>query len=147
MSSIDPLKIVIINGPNINLIGIREPEIYGDVSFEDFYHKLLIEFSDVDLDHFQSNHEGAIIDKLQEIGFSANGIILNGGAYSHTSIAIADTIRAIETPVLEIHISDTKAREDFRKKSFLTDACVHLINGKGLEGYREAIQFFTSGAS
>lgn len=134
-------RIVIINGPNLNLLGKREPELYGHISFDDYYSKLLLDFPNVDLIYFQTNHEGLIIDKLQEFGFTADGIVLNAAGYTHSSIAIADTIRAIETPVVEVHISDIYQREEFRKISFMKDACVLSIVGKGLEGYKEAISF------
>lgn len=132
-------KIQIINGPNLNLLGKREPEIYGTKSFEDFFEELQKEYSELELRYFQSNHEGGIIDKLHDVGFRYNGIILNGGAYTHYSYAIADAIKAIETPVVEVHISDIYAREDFRKVSVTGENCVKIISGKGLNGYREAI--------
>lgn len=133
-------QIQIINGPNLNLLGIREPEFYGSVSFEDFFVQLRNEFSDVALHYFQSNHEGEIIDKLHEVGFSYHGIILNPAAFSHYSYAIADAIRAIESPVIEVHISDILNREDFRKNLVTGQNCVKIISGKGLSGYRLGIQ-------
>ncbi len=136
------MKITIINGPNLNLLGIREPEIYGNKSFDDYMLELTRQFSNVDLDYFQSNSEGAIVDKLHEKGFSAEGIILNAGGYSHTSIAIADAISSIKTPVIEVHISNTFAREEFRHKDVLSGKCKGLIVGLGLEGYALAIKYF-----
>ena len=133
-------KIVIINGPNLNLLGKRETHIYGHQSFENYFHALLIAFPNVNLEYFQSNHEGAIIDQLHFHGFSADGIILNAGAYTHTSIAIRDAISAIESPTIEVHISDISQREDFRKFSYLTAVCSAHIIGKGLDGYKEALQ-------
>lgn len=134
-------SILIINGPNLNLLGKRETEIYGDKSFEEYYQELLIAFPDLDLQYYQSNHEGFIIDKLHELGFSGAGIILNAGAYSHTSIAIADAVKAIESRVVEVHISDIFKREEFRKHSYLTEVCDHHIIGRGLVGYQQAIQY------
>ena len=131
----------IINGPNLNLLGRRQPDVYGHTSFDTFYKGLKKEFSNiVKLDYFQSNHEGEIIDKLHEVGFSADGIVLNAGAYTHTSIAIADAIRSITTPVVEVHISDIYARESFRKVNFIKSVAVESIVGKGLEDYKMAIQ-------
>jgi 3-dehydroquinate dehydratase-2 len=133
------LGIVIINGPNLNLLGKRQVEIYGNISFESFLDQLREEFAGVPLGYYQSNHEGAIIDKLHEVGFTSDGIILNAGAYTHTSIAIRDAIEAIMTPVIEVHISDIYAREEFRRKSMLADVCLAQFVGLGLNGYREAI--------
>lgn len=139
-----PLNVIIINGPNLNLLGRREPEIYGDDTFEDFLLHLRGFFvdSDVDIHYFQSNHEGAIIDKLHEIGFSYDGIVLNAGALTHTSIAIADAIAAIETPVIEVHISNVHKREAFRQHSYLSAKAEGLIVGLGLRGYELAVQYF-----
>lgn len=134
------IQIQIINGPNLNLLGKREPEIYGNVSFEDYFYRLRKDFPEVSLHYFQSNHEGDLIDKLHEIGFEYNGIILNPGAYTHYSYAIADAIKAISVPVIEVHISDIFSREDFRKISVTGDNCKMIISGKGLEGYRLAIE-------
>ena len=133
-------KIQIINGPNLNLLGKREPEIYGDKSFESFFEILKNEYADIDLLYFQSNHEGYLIDKLHEIGFDFDGIILNAGALTHYSYSIADAIKAIKTPVVEVHISDIYARENFRKISVTGENCIEIISGKGLNGYRLAIE-------
>ncbi len=136
------MKICIINGPNLNLLGTREPEIYGSTTFEDHMITLKQKFPDVELSYFQSNWEGGIVDKLHEVGFSYDGIIINAGAYSHTSIAIADAISAIKTPVVEVHISNTFAREEFRHNDVLTGKCKGLIVGLGLEGYALAVRYF-----
>ncbi len=135
-------KLIIINGPNLNLLGKREPEIYGNQSFENYFEGLKNKFDHVLLSYFQSNHEGDLIDKLHETGFDYEGIILNAGAYTHTSIALADAVKAITTPVLEVHISNIYAREPFRHHSFLSPNCVGLIAGLGLKGYDLAIQYF-----
>ncbi len=136
------MKIIIINGPNLNLLGKREPEVYGNISFEDYFYDLKNKYNNIHLEYFQSNHEGEIIDKLHEIGFDYDGIILNGGAYTHTSIAIADAIAAIESPVIEVHISNVYARESFRHHSYFSGHCKGLIVGMGLKGYELAIQYF-----
>ena len=133
-------KIQIINGPNLNLLGKREPEIYGSISFEEFFEEMRLSFADIDLYYFQSNHEGDLIDKLHEVGFVYDGIVLNPGAYTHYSYAIADAIKAISVPVVEVHISDINAREDFRKVSVTGDNCKRIISGKGLEGYKLAVE-------
>lgn len=135
-------NILIINGPNLNLLGIREPEIYGNETFESYFAKLEEKYPDIALNYYQSNHEGDIIDKLQEVGFIINGIILNAGGYTHTSVAISDAVKAITTPVVEIHISNIYEREEFRKKSYLQPVCVKTIYGKGMPGYDEAIEYF-----
>lgn len=135
-------KIIIINGPNLNLLGKRQPEIYGNQSFEDFFIELKKEFFDISLEYFQSNHEGFLIDKLHEIGFDYDGIILNAGGYTHTSVALRDAVASINTPVIEVHISDIKSREPFRHHSYLEAVCEQSIIGKGLEGYRMAIMAF-----
>jgi len=140
------MKILIINGPNLNLLGVRETSIYGNQSFDQYFHELKNEFSNADLEYFQSNGEGEIINKLHEVGFSYDGIILNAGGYTHTSVAITDAIAGIKTPVLEVHISNVHAREDFRHKSFLTKNCIGLISGLGLESYRLALIYFISKA-
>lgn len=132
-------KIQIINGPNLNLLGKREPEIYGTKTFQTFYEELRADNLDIYLNYYQTNHEGSIIDKLHDVGFRYQGIILNAGAYTHYSYAIADAIRAIEAPVVEVHVSDIYAREDFRKISVTSDNCIKVISGKGLAGYQEAI--------
>lgn len=139
------MKILIVNGPNLNLLGKREPHVYGKRSFEEYFELLQQEFPGVTLHYFQSNAEGQLIDKLHEAGDSSyNGIILNPGAYAHTSIAIADAIAAIETPVVEVHISNTFAREAFRHKSFVAPYCTGSIIGLGLKGYDLAIEYFMS---
>lgn len=132
-------SIVIINGPNLNLLGTREPDIYGKQTFDDFLSSLTSLYPDVHFEYFQSNYEGAIIDKLHEVGFSADGIVLNAGAYTHTSIALADAIKAISSPVVEVHISNVHARENFRRQSFLSPVCKGVICGFGLHSYTLAI--------
>lgn len=133
--------ILIINGPNLNLLGRREPSVYGSKSFEEYAAELDLMFPEIEIGYFQTNHEGAIIDKLHEVGFEAVGIVLNPGAYTHTSIAIRDAVAAIEAPVVEVHISDIYTREPFRWHSYLDGVCAHRITGKGLDGYRMAIEF------
>ena len=134
------MKILILNGPNLNLLGKREPEIYGSQTFEDFFESsLLAKFPELDLTYFQSNHEGALLDKLHEVGFDYDGIVFNPGAYTHTSIALRDAIAGITTPVLEVHISNIAEREDFRQISYVKDVCVGTISGMGLEGYEVSI--------
>ncbi|MFN3852637.1 MAG: type II 3-dehydroquinate dehydratase [Spirosomataceae bacterium] len=135
-------KIIIINGPNLNLLGKREPTIYGNQTFEQYFDELKTVFGEVDLYYFQSNHEGAIIDKIHEIGFEFDGIVINAGAYTHTSIAIADALSAIKTPAVEVHISNIHAREAFRHHSYLTSRCKGMICGLGLKGYELAIRYF-----
>lgn len=136
--------LIIINGPNLNLLGRREPEIYGSHSFDDYLATLKAAFGQVEIDYYQSNVEGEIINKLQEVGFSYDGIILNAGGYSHTSVAIHDAVAAITTPVIEVHISNIYAREEYRRHSLLSDACRGVICGLGLEGYRFAVEAFVS---
>ena len=136
------MKIIIINGPNLNLLGKRETDIYGSQAFEDFFENLKSKYPQINLEYFQSNAEGAIIDKLHEVGFSYDGIIINGGAYTHTSIAIADALAAIEAPSVEVHISNIHAREKFRHHSFFTKNCIGMITGLGLKGYELALQYF-----
>lgn len=136
------MKLTIINGPNLNLLGKREKSIYGDKDFEGFFADLQKEFPTIEMNYFQSNHEGAILDKIHEIGFSEDGIIINAGALTHTSIALADAIAAVNTPVVEVHISNIHAREEFRHKSMIAPNCVGMIAGLGLNGYRLAIQHF-----
>lgn len=133
-------QIQIINGPNLNLLGRREPNIYGNQSFEVYFERLRKDFPNAALHYFQSNHEGDIIDKLHQVGFDYDGIVLNAGAYTHYSYAIADAIKAIEVPVVEVHISDIYAREDFRKISVTGENCLKIISGKGLDGYKIAIE-------
>ena len=137
-------QIQIINGPNLNLLGVREPEIYGTQTFEDYFIELRKLFPDASLHYYQSNHEGDIIDKIHEVGFSLDGIILNAGAYTHTSVAIADAIRSVTSPVVEVHISNVFKREAFRHHSFLSEACKGCIVGFGLDSYRLAIESFTT---
>ena len=136
------MKIIIINGPNLNLLGKREPEIYGAHSFDDYFKELQNKFLDVDLSYFQSNIEGEIIDKLHEVGFSYDGVILNAAAYTHTSVGIGDAVKAIETPVLEVHISNVHAREEFRHQSFIAANAKGVIVGFGLKSYDLAIESF-----
>ena len=133
-------KILIINGPNLNLLGRREPGVYGSRSFEDYYKELRTQYSSVELSYFQSNHEGALIDKLHEVGFEVDGIILNAGAFTHTSVALHDAIRAIQAPVIEVHISNVHQREEFRHHSFISAACRGVICGFGLDSYRLALE-------
>lgn len=132
--------IQIINGPNINLLGKREPSIYGSVSFEDYLAELRAKYPEVRIDYYQSNIEGELIDKIQQVGFKADGIILNAGAYTHTSIALQDAIRAVKSPVVEVHISNVHAREPFRHVSMITCACLGVICGFGLNSYRLALE-------
>jgi len=132
-------RIQIINGPNLNLLGKREPTVYGNQTFEDYFQELKLLFPDAQLDYFQSNTEGALIDKLHETGFTYDGIVLNAGAYTHTSIAIADAIRSITVPVIEVHISNVFKREDFRHHSYLSEACKGCIVGFGMDSYRLAV--------
>ena len=133
------MKLLILNGPNLNLLGKREPEIYGSVTFNQYFEQLKVKYSNIDVSYFQSNIEGEMIDKLHEVGFDYDGIILNAGAYTHTSVAISDAIKGIETPVIEVHISNVYAREEFRHKSYLTKNCKGIIAGLGLKGYELAI--------
>ncbi|MGL4631155.1 MAG: type II 3-dehydroquinate dehydratase [Leadbetterella sp.] len=136
------MKIIIINGPNLNLLGKREPEIYGNQSFEDYFSTLKTQFPTIDLEYFQSNSEGAIIDKIHEIGFTYDGIVINAGGLTHTSVALADALKSIKTPAVEVHISNIHAREEFRKHSYLTPNCKGLITGLGLKGYQFGITYF-----
>ncbi len=134
------MKIQIVNGPNLNLLGIREPGIYGSDSFESYLPKLKALYPDVEIEYYQSNVEGELINKLQEVGFSAEGIVLNAGAYTHTSVALHDCIRAIKSPVIEVHISNVHQREEFRHHSFISAACKGVICGFGLDSYRLAVE-------
>ncbi len=134
------MQILILNGPNLNLLGVREPGIYGSSSFDDYLEKLRKQYKDVTIDYFQSNVEGEMIDKMQEVGFSYDGIVLNAGAYTHTSVALHDCIRALKTPVIEVHISNVHAREEFRHHSMISSACKGVICGFGLDSYRLAIE-------
>jgi 3-dehydroquinate dehydratase-2 len=136
------MKILIINGPNLNLLGKREPEVYGSESFESYFETLQNQFHTIELSYFQSNIEGELISKLQEVGFSFDGIILNAGAYTHTSIGIADAIKAISTPVVEVHISNTFSRESFRHQSFISPHAKGVIIGFGLKSYELALKSF-----
>ena len=135
------MEIVIINGPNLNLLGRREPEIYGKLSFTDYLKDLIAAFPEVKFTYLQSNHEGSIIDFLQDYGFKNNGIILNPAAYTHTSIAIADAIRSIDAAVVEVHLTIPESRESYRKLNFIRPFCVNSVEGKGLEGYAIAVEF------
>lgn len=136
------MKILVLNGPNLNLLGIREPSVYGNTGFADYFEGLITLFPAIELAYFQSNREGELIDKLHEVGFSYDGIVLNAGAYTHTSIAIGDAISAISTPVVEVHISNVYGRENFRHQSFLAKNCKGIICGFGLDSYQLAIQSF-----
>ena len=135
-------KIEIINGPNLNLTGRREPDIYGHITMEEMVADLHSRFPEAEIGYYQSNVEGEIINRLHEVGFTADGIILNAGGYSHTSVAIHDAIAAITTPVIEVHISNIYAREEYRRHSLLSDVCCGVICGLGLEGYKYALQYF-----
>ena len=136
------MRVAIINGPNLNLLGKRELEIYGNTNFEDYYNTLKSEFPNIQLSYFQSNIEGELIDKLHEVGFDFDGIILNAAAYTHTSIGIGDAVKAIKTPVIEVHISNVYSREEFRQTSFISPNAKGIIVGFGLQGYRLALQSF-----
>ncbi len=138
------MKLIIINGPNLNLLGIREKEIYGETSFEEYLSTLKSKFKDVELEFFQSNHEGELIEKIQQVGFSYEGIIINAGGFTHTSVALRDAIASVSSPAIEVHISNILNREDFRKKSFLSDVCKGIISGLGLKGYEFAVDYFLS---
>jgi len=133
------MKILIINGPNLNLLGKREKSIYGDISFDAYFSKLKKEFANFELEYFQSNLEGELIDKLQEVGFSYDYILLNAGGYTHTSVALADAVVAIKTPVIEVHISNIYSREGFRRKSLLSPNCKAVICGLGLDSYKAGL--------
>ena len=136
------MHLTIINGPNLNLLGTREPEIYGSRSFEEFLEELKQRFTEIDFDYFQSNHEGELIDKLQSSSCKTDGIIFNGAGYTHSSIALADTIAAITTSVVEVHISNIHAREEFRHRSYTASKAIGVITGMGLEGYALAVRYF-----
>ena len=135
-------KILIINGPNLNLLGKREPDTYGDKNFDDYMKELVVEFPELELSTYQSNVEGEIINKLQEKGFSYSGIVLNAGGYTHTSVAIADAVAAIKTPVIEVHISNVYGREEYRHHSLMAKNCLGVIAGFGLDSYKMAINAF-----
>jgi 3-dehydroquinate dehydratase-2 len=136
------MKIAIINGPNLNLLGKREPEVYGSLTFEQYLETLRAQFPDVQIDHFQNNVEGEIVNHLHSVGFSYDGILLNAGAYTHTSVAIRDAIAGIKTPVVEIHISNIYAREEFRHTSLTAAKAVGVICGLGMKGYALGVRFF-----
>ncbi|NOR28409.1 MAG: type II 3-dehydroquinate dehydratase [Lutibacter sp.] len=135
-------KILILNGPNLNLLGRREPSVYGNLTFEEFFDSLKNKYSDIDLHYFQSNIEGELIDKLHEVGFSFDGVILNAGAYTHTSIGIGDAIKGVDTPVIEVHISNVHAREEFRHTSYIAPNAKGVISGFGLQSYELALKSF-----
>jgi len=135
-------KILIINGPNLNLLGRREPAIYGSLTFEEFFEKLKEKYADVNMHYFQSNVEGELINKLHEVGFTFDGVILNAGAYTHTSVAIGDAIKGIETPVVEVHISNVHSRENFRHVSYISPNAKGVIAGFGLQSYELALESF-----
>lgn len=139
------MKIQIINGPNLNLLGVREPGIYGDSSFESYLPKLKAEFPDVELEYYQSNIEGELINKMQEIGFTYDGIVLNAGAYTHTSVALRDCIKSLRCPVVEVHISNVHTREEFRHHSYISAVCKGVICGFGLDSYRLAVSALVNG--
>jgi 3-dehydroquinate dehydratase-2 len=134
------MKIQIINGPNLNLLGVREPDIYGAATFEDYLKELQLKYPDAEIHYYQSNVEGEIINKIHQTGFSFDGIVLNAGAYTHTSIAIHDAIKSVETPVIEVHISNVHAREQFRQQSLIAAACKGIIAGFGMDSYRLAVE-------
>jgi 3-dehydroquinate dehydratase-2 len=138
------MKITILNGPNLNLLGIREPEIYGTKTFEDYFQELKQRYSNIELDFYQSNVEGELINKLHEVGFTCDGVIFNAGGYTHTSVAIADAVASINAPVIEVHISNVYAREEFRHKSLMASNCKGVISGLGLFSYDAALLFFTN---
>ncbi|MBR6287158.1 MAG: type II 3-dehydroquinate dehydratase [Bacteroidaceae bacterium] len=139
------MKIQVLNGPNINLLGKREPGIYGSRSFEDYLTELRAAFPDVQIDYYQSNVEGELINRIHEVGFDYDGIVLNAGAYTHTSIALQDALRAVKAPTVEVHISNVHKREEFRHKSMISCACVGVICGFGLNSYRLAVQALVDG--
>ncbi|MBI35322.1 MAG: type II 3-dehydroquinate dehydratase [Flavobacteriales bacterium] len=136
------MKILIINGPNLNLLGKREPEVYGSTTFEDYFKKLKSKFNTLNLEFFQSNVEGELINKIHKVGFTYDGIVINAGAYTHTSVALRDAISGIETPVIEVHISNTHQREKFRHHSYISPVCQGVILGFGLDSYRLALESF-----
>jgi len=136
------MKILILNGPNLNLLGKREPDVYGNKTFEEYLAELQVKFKDVEFQYFQSNIEGEIIEKIQEVGFSYDGIVLNAASYTHTSVGIGDAVKAIETPVVEVHISNTHKREEFRHISYISSGAKGVILGFGLQSYDLAIESF-----
>ncbi len=135
-------KIIIINGPNLNLLGKREPTIYGNLTFKAYYKDIIEKYKDVSFEYYQSNHEGDLVDKLHDVGFTYDGIVLNAAAYTHTSVALGDAVKAIETPVVEVHISNTFSREAFRHNSYISPHAKGVILGFGLQSYELAIQSF-----
>ncbi len=134
------MKISIINGPNLNLLGKREPDVYGSISFEDFFEKMILSFPNIEFDYYQSNIEGELINQIQDVGDSSDGIILNAAAFTHTSVGIADAVKSIKSRVIEVHISNTFSRESFRHKSFLSPVVDGIIVGFGLDSYRLAVE-------
>ncbi len=136
------MKIQIINGPNLNLLGKREPEVYGSTSFEDYFETLMATFPELELHYYQSNVEGELINKIHQVGFVFDAILLNAGGYTHTSVAISDAIAGVTTPTLEVHISNIYKREEFRHKSIISKSCVGMISGLGLKGYELGIRYF-----
>lgn len=136
------MKIIIINGPNLNLLGKREPEVYGNTTFTDYLNELKLQFTSIEIEYYQSNIEGELIDKIQDVGFTYDGIILNAAAYTHTSVGIGDAVKAITTPVIEVHISNTFAREEFRHHSYISPNVKGIIIGFGLKSYELALQSF-----
>ncbi len=136
------MKIIIINGPNLNLLGRREPAVYGNLTFEEFFKNLTKKYADVELSYYQSNVEGELINKLHEVGFNYDGIVLNAGAYTHTSVAIGDAVKGIDTPVVEVHISNVYSREDFRHTSYIAPNAAGVIAGFGLQSYELAMESF-----
>ena len=141
------MRIQIINGPNLNLLGVREPEIYGKRAWADYLKDLRTRFPQVRIDYYQSNLEGEIINKIQEVGFDRDGIVLNAGAYTHTSVAILDALKSVSTPAVEVHITNVHHREDFRRKSLISPGCLCVIMGFGLDSYRLAIEALIDKAS
>jgi len=137
------MNILILNGPNLNLLGVREPDVYGHSSFEEYLTTLRARYPQHQIDYFQSNCEGALIDKIHEVGFKCDGIVFNAGAYTHTSVALHDAIKAVTAPVIEVHISNVHTREEFRHKSLISAACRGVICGFGLDSYRLGIEAFT----
>ena len=135
-----PMKILILNGPNLNLLGVREPGIYGNSSFDEYLPQLRAKYPDVEIEYYQSNIEGEMINKMQEVGFTYDGIVLNAGAYTHTSVALHDCIRSLKSPVIEVHISNVHQREPFRRHSLISSACKGVICGFGLDSYRLAVE-------
>ncbi len=134
-------QVIIINGPNLNLLGVRQPEIYGTKSFEDYFVELESQFPDINLHYYQSNHEGDIIDKLHAVGFRYDGIVLNAGGFTHTSVSIADALRAISAPVVEVHLTNIYEREPYRHINYIKESAIHSILGHGLDGYRMSIEY------